>query len=317
VIPGDITYDNGLFREYMKRFFPVYNNDDVEENKGVPLLRSIMTFPVLGNHDIALSAGLPTNFQRYPDALAYYVLWKCPLNGPTRSQGEGDAPSIGGNAAAGKLFLKSAGAQYPRANMYSFDYGNSHWLVLDGNVYMNWRNAKLRKWVENDLSSSNATWKFATFHEPGFSNDSQHSKEQRMRLLSDIFQRTGVDIVFAGHAHNYQRTYPLTFTPNLKRDIPAINVDGTVSGEIALDTAFDGEKTTEPHGIIYIVTGGGGAKLYNVVSAQDAASGKTILSKSVSDTHCFTYCSINGNTLQFDQISGSGQLLDHFSITKK
>ena len=50
---------------------------------------------------------------------------------------------------------------------------------------------------------------------------------------------------------------------------------------------------------------------------EDAASGKTILAKSTCDTHCFTYCSVNGNTLQFDQISSSGQLLDHFSITKK
>ena len=32
-----------------------------------------------------------------------------------------------------------------------------------------------------------------------------------MRLISDILEHRGVDIVFNGHVHNYQRTRPLKF----------------------------------------------------------------------------------------------------------
>ncbi|HEY9772376.1 MAG TPA: metallophosphoesterase [Planktothrix sp.] len=314
VVPGDITYDGGLFHEYMSRFFPVFNNDSVDERKGVPLLRSILTVALLGNHDIALGGGYPTNFSRFPDALAYYIIWQNPLNGPVKTIGAPGAPICGGETAASKPFLKSVGAQYPRMNMFSFDYGNSHWLVLDGNLYMNWTDDKLRKWVEDDLTSSNATWKFVTFHEPGFSEDAEHSREQRMRLLSDIFQKTGVDVVFAGHAHNYQRSYPLLFQPVLKHDKPSINEDGTVPGEITLDKEFDGIKDTVPKGVLYIVTGAGGAHLYPIIAPKD---GKELLYKSSSDIHSFTRCKINGGTLSFDQISENGQPVDHFSITKK
>jgi hypothetical protein len=32
-----------------------------------------------------------------------------------------------------------------------------------------------------------------------------------MRLLADVFERGRVDIVFSGHVHNYQRSFPLRF----------------------------------------------------------------------------------------------------------
>ena len=37
---------------------------------------------------------------------------------------------------------------------YSFDYANSHWLVLDANPYMNWTDQSLRNWVADDLAKT-------------------------------------------------------------------------------------------------------------------------------------------------------------------
>ena len=46
-------------------------------NHGAPLLRSVPFIAAPGNHDTDLN-----NFQRYPDALAYFLYWDQPLNGP-------------------------------------------------------------------------------------------------------------------------------------------------------------------------------------------------------------------------------------------
>ena len=35
-----------------------------------------------------------------------------------------------------------------------------------------------------------------------------------MRILAPTFEAGKVDLVFNGHVHNYQRTYPMTFVPS-------------------------------------------------------------------------------------------------------
>jgi hypothetical protein len=318
VIPGDIVYPSGLFSEYMRYFFPVYNHDAVDQLRGVPLMRSIPFMGVLGNHDIGQETSYPVNLDKHPDGLAYFAVWRPPLNGPQTKPDVPDIPRFKGSESASKLFLQSVGDQYPRTGMYSFDYGNSHWLILDGNFYMHWTNPVLRRWVENDLNGSKATWKFVSFHQPGFSCDVHHWQEQRMRLLSDIFQRCGVDIIFAGHAHDYQRTHPLRFTAKLKDGQLFVNGDGSVSGDIALDSRFDGEKVTVPNGVIEVVTGAGGAPLYP--ERRQFASGvgdRDVIDRFMSSTHSFSRCKIDGDKFELWQIDTNGECIDHFIVTKK
>ena len=78
-----------------------------------------------------------------------------------------------------------------------------------------------------------------------------------MRLLCDLFEQGGVDIVFSGHAHDYQRTFPLTFKAKRDCERLTVNPDGTVSGEFSFDKTYDGQTNNHPHGIIYLVSGGG------------------------------------------------------------
>jgi len=320
VIPGDITYDSGLFSEYLHQFFPIYNNDEAELTVGVPLMRSIPVVGVLGNHDIALGGGHPCDLDRFPDALAYFLLWDPPMNGPQTNEKTSNRPMIKGADARQKAFLNSAGTAFPRAAMFSFDYGNSHWLVLDGNPYMNWQETDIRKWVEDDLKGSNATWKFVTFHQPGFSDDQEHSKEQRMRLLADIFERCHVDVVFGGHAHCYERSLPLTFKPASRHDdIAAINADGSVPGEFELDKKFDGKTDTVPNGVLYIVTGCGGARLYPAKRgiALGGNVSSSFLTRYIGNIHSFTRCRVDGDKLELAQIGSEGQVLDEITVTKK
>src|ERR1700733_1455682 len=317
VMPGDLVYDSGLYSEYLKRYFPVYNAEKASPESGAPIIRSILTIGVLGNHDIALRRGINyTDLDRTPDALAYYLLWSQPLNGPLHGLAPSSAPPLGGAEAAQSYFRQAAGGAFPTMSNFSFDYGNSHWLALDGNYYTNWADPKLRKWVKDDLQKAkHATWRFVTFHEPGFSVDIHHGKEQRMRLLSDIFQEEKVDVVFAGHAHDYQRSFPLTFKPKLQNGMPFMNPDGTVDGEMALDKTFDGQKNTHPNAPIYIVSGGGGANLYQVEPGQPESK-NDFMDKLNASTHSLTECEVKGTTLNIKQVSEDGDVIDAFQVTK-
>jgi acid phosphatase type 7 len=314
VLAGDIVYQNGLLSEYFDKLFPIYNSDNTSIKTGAPLLRSVISVAALGNHDIALAANSSgIDFNKLPDALAYYLVWSQPLNGPLTNKAGANVPKIMGSSENISHFLQGAENKFPRMGNYSFDYGNSHWLVLDANHYMDWTNKALRDWVTADLENAKqAKWKFVCFHQPGFSIDIAHSKEQRMRLLCDIFEKEGVDVVFSGHAHDYQRSYPLYFKAKGKNGQLASNSDGTVSGDLVIDKNFDGVKDTAPKGIIYIVTGAGGAGLYG----SNPSLQKTFTDKFISSTHSLTICDVNGSILTVRQISEDGDLLDHFSIKK-
>ncbi|HEY9785209.1 MAG TPA: metallophosphoesterase [Candidatus Obscuribacterales bacterium] len=315
VMPGDLTYNFGRLSEYFTRFFPVYNSDSAASDAGVPLMRSTLCMPVLGNHDIAVTgSNTPTDLNTYPDALAYFLVWSSPLNGPLGETHTANRPMITGDVQRLSAFRAAAESRYPRMANYSFDYANSHWLVLDANYYMDWSDKTLRKWVETDLNNAKgAKWRFVTFHQPSFSADEAHFKEQRMRVLCNLFESKGVDIVFAGHAHNYQRTYPLRFRV---RDTSRMIADGTVSGDIALDHSFDDSAKTKPKGIIYIVTGAGGAKLYKPVSTDKMNWLGNFIKKLNADVHSYTMCKVNGATLSLQQISDRGEVLDQFTLSK-
>jgi len=315
IVLGDIAYSYGRLSEYIQKFFPIFGNSKASEQFGAPLLQSTVTLPVIGNHDIAYGdskAGI--NFDKLRDALAFYEVWSAPLNGPLKNRNEHNIPRLMGDEESIDRYLQTAGNRYPTMSNYSFDYGNSHWLILDANPYMSWTNQKLRDWVRTDLESNKAkTWRFVCFHQPGFSIDKVHNTEQRMRLLSDIFQECGVDIVFSGHAHNYQKSYPMLFHPKMKSGIPIMNSDGTLDGSFVLDKKFDGKTNTHPNGVIYIVSGAGGAALYGSMQNPDPAG---FTDKFNSSTHSLTLCDVNQNKLTLSQISEDGKVLDSFKIEK-
>ena len=83
---------------------------------------------------------------------------------------------------------------------YSFDYGNSHWTFLDSNVYVDWS-------IRTSATGWPATWpRLATRRGSSwcstiraFNSSRAHFNEQQMRLVSDILEHRGVDIVFNGH----------------------------------------------------------------------------------------------------------------------
>ena len=311
VIPGDIVYGAGRISEYRTRFFPVYNADEPSPDGGAPLARSVPLIAAPGNHDIALN-----HRARYPDALAFFLYWDQPLNGPALGIDK-TTHVLTGTQAGRPEFLAAAGPRYPRAANFSFDYGNSHWTIIDSNTYMDWGHAALREWLARDLAAAkSAAFRFVAFHHPGFNSSKAHFPEQWMRQLAPVFEAHRVDIVFAGHVHNYQRSFPMTFAPRPLPDDKLVGPKGEVDGLWQLDKEFGDGAAKKPHGVIYIVTGAGGAGLYNPEQQPDPASWQPFTDKFFSQTHSITVADVSGKTLRVRQVSAAGEDLDAFQIAK-
>jgi 3',5'-cyclic AMP phosphodiesterase CpdA len=88
---------------------------------------------------------------------------------------------------------------------YTFKKGDARFFALDSN-YMD---QPQLKWLEEQLSSANDRWKVAFFHHPLYSSGARHGSEIDLRLrLEPLFVKYGVDVVFAGHEHFYERIVP-------------------------------------------------------------------------------------------------------------
>jgi predicted phosphodiesterase len=90
---------------------------------------------------------------------------------------------------------------------YSFDYGNAHFACLEVDGYADIRVDSVQyQWLESDLAETDQAWKFVFFHFPAYSSGGDYGSDPEVQAyLVPLFRRHGVDIVFNGHEHNYQR----------------------------------------------------------------------------------------------------------------
>ena len=315
-VAGDIVYERGRVSEYLRDFFPSYNPDQSNPETGGPVLRSVITLGNPGNHDVGLpNAQDSRNFSEHPDLLGYFLFWSQPLNGPLGTVGGANTPNLIGDLASQESFLNKAGDAFPRMANYSFQWGNSYWIVLDSNAYMDWSDPQLLAWLEAELTiAQGSTWLFVSFHHPVFSSDGKHVNEQRMRLLCPLFEKYNVDVVFTGHNHCYERTHPVRFAPYFSK--VAINTENCpVPGDFTIDTAYDGITNTHPNGVIYLVDGAGGAKFYPEL--QPSKSGlKPFTARYDQSVNSFTHCHVDGRKFVARQLSHNGEEIDRFEIAK-
>lgn len=189
--------------------------------------------------------------------------------------------------------------------------------MLDSNPYVDWSDPSLRAWLEKDLKGAKkATWRFVAFHHPPFNSSTRHRDDQQMRVLCDLFEKYGVDVVWTGHVHNYQRTYPMKFAAVKGADGKYRDAKGRVEGKWTLDTAYDGTTKTKPNGVLYVISGGGGGDLYDPDIQQKPTEWQPFTAKYVADAHSFTEADVHGTTLSVRQVSDDGKELDKWTVTK-
>ena len=139
-----------------------------------------------------------------------------------------------------------------------------------------------------------------------------------MRVLSPQFERLGVQLVLAGHEHVYQRTRPFKFLPAGPGGATTIGSGKRyVPGTFTVDTAFDGESVTTPHGVIYVTTGAGGKELddpgFTNAPEQwlhDEDNRVAYNAAMFTDLHSFSIIEIDGRTLSLRQIDENGKGVD-------
>lgn len=103
-----------------------------------------------------------------------------------------------------------ANRDYPGFNMagqryYSFARGGIRFFIFDTNLM----DPKQLAWIDDALKRSRDEWKIAIFHHPIYSDGDRHGPNVALRvLLEPMLVRYGVDVVFSGHEHIYERIRP-------------------------------------------------------------------------------------------------------------
>ena len=182
---------------------------------------------------------------------------------------------------------KGPSVQIDHQSNYSFDYGNAHILFLDANPHLFNDNlpggnafntppptfvaypTALGKWVMQDLDSSKQPWKIVVYHQPAFTSGDATLVNNQMRTVAKLLEDHGVNIVFNGHDHNYQRSLPIratartAATPTTTAGSPAVYVD----------QKFNGNTDTVPDGVLYLIEGAGGNRDFDGDYAPPRGSG--------------------------------------------
>ena len=92
------------------------------------------------------------------------------------------------------------------ARYYTFAAQNVRFFALDSNR----PDRQELAWIEDALGRSTEQWKICYFHHPLYSDGAKHGADVELRVLFEpLFVRYGVDVVFAGHDHVYERMPPV------------------------------------------------------------------------------------------------------------
>ncbi len=172
---------------------------------------------------------------------------------------------------------------------YSFHYGNAQFFMLDSNRDCSEGSEQFR-WLEANLAASEATWKFVVQHHPPFTSDSDDygdafrgtsaRGDRRVQPLIPLYETYGVDIVFFGHIHDYERSWPLR--------------DGKI----------------DEQGVTYLQIGGAGGGL------EDYAPTRSWFTAKVRRTHHYCLLSVHAGTLRLQVYDLEGRMFDSLEIHK-
>ena len=166
---------------------------------------------------------------------------------------------------------------------FSFDYGAAHLVVVnDTPSQLADLTSTIPAFLQADLAAATAPWLIVNHHRPLYSASTRHGSDTTLRdSWAPIFDAAGVDLVLAGHDHDYERTKPMR-----GNTVQATPADGT----------------------IYVVSGGAGAELYG--------NGTEFWTETSASLHSATVTRLRANRLEFEAFDHTGAPVDAFTITR-
>jgi 3',5'-cyclic AMP phosphodiesterase CpdA len=153
---------------------------------------------------------------------------------------------------------------------YSFDFENIHFITIDTNIPFD-INSDQFKFVKADLeqaaSNKSISWIIPFFHFPAYTITSVltikdldpigslavsiSSYDNLKNIYQPLFDKYGIDMILQGHAHNYQRTFPIAYN------------ETSPSSPIIKNT--NNNTFQNPTGEIFLTVGTGGHSLHQFV----------------------------------------------------
>ncbi|MBL4849813.1 MAG: metallophosphoesterase family protein [Planctomycetes bacterium] len=204
-------------------------------------LSRIPGFPVVGNHDL-------------------YGLYGQPFR---------DAFTLPSNGTGGNL----------EELYYSFEWGDAKFIAVESNTLFQYSATGIHmSWLSRELRQNTKKWVVVYLHAPLYSAGAHGDNVALQTNLGSLFENYGVDLVVAGHDHNYERSLP----------VKAFNTDPSYPG------------------LVHIVTGGGGADLrpVNPTANTDVA---------ISAYHYMRF-EIKGDVMTGEAVTERGAVIDRFQI---
>ena len=156
-----------------------------------------------GNHKIELEAPTPRVFT------AWETRFKMPSVKPAEF---GYIPELNPYWCASSAYV----CEYNYGNsFYSLDVGHAHIISLNSNFYSN-SSSPQYQWLEKDLQSVDGKkmpWIIVMMHCPWYNSNTAHYIEFQTVDMRDsmesLFYKYKVNVVFAGHVHAYERSFPV------------------------------------------------------------------------------------------------------------
>lgn len=147
------------------------------------------------------------------------------------------------------------------------------------------------EWLEWSLASCDAPWRFVVLHHPPVTSDENDYGDTykalsprgdgRVSDLIPLFERYGVDAVFFGHIHSYERSWPLR--------------EG---------------KVDHGRGVTYLQVGGAGGRL------EQAAPTRSWFTAALRSDHHYLMVTLASHRLEMNAFDQQGRRFDHLQIDK-
>ncbi|MEM7017306.1 MAG: metallophosphoesterase [Pseudomonadota bacterium] len=212
---GDNAYPAGTDNEWQGAYFDIYP----------ALIKTTPTVPTIGNHEMGVAPLNICIFVKAPGCDKGPVMY--PLGGvsdssdPMSYDGNGDGPDPSGMPYLQIFTLpakaEQGGVPSGTEQYYSMDYGTVHIVSLDSQLSSRdpQQLQTMRDWLVDDLSANKLDWTVVIFHHPPYSKGKNHDSDLEQREIdmrqafAPVFEKYGVDVIYSGHAHSYERSWYL------------------------------------------------------------------------------------------------------------